>query len=307
MQSETHAERRDKEFWYPDGNVVLRVGNKLFRLHRSRLEKYCIFFQQLFAADVDVQLSEIIDGCPVYHVPPDLSPKGFKDLMNALETPLYVCTLDNTREQRLTICPSSEFVAKPPSQTLAISLLHAAHTLACDVICRLAKTTLCDIWEAERPPNHDGSDRHAFQEAIYIVQLSRLFDIPGVRKRAFYELSSSQEFWSALATDRQSIKLPEADIIRLYDARLALGQMWRRFVWEAPGKDDKLRCLSGPHWSPGACRFDSTERSTKWIASMKDLGEVEAGEMDPLRYNVIEHRQTELVKHWCVACLESKE
>ena len=40
---------------------------------------------------------------------------------------------------------------------------------------------------------------------------------------------------------------------------------------------------------------------------MKDLGEVEAGEMDPLRYNVIEHRQTELVKHWCVACLESKE
>lgn len=84
------AEGRDKDFWYIDGTVVIRVGSTLFRLHRSRLEKYCVFFQHLFAADADAPLNEMIDGCPVYHVPPELSANGFKDLLNALETPMYV-------------------------------------------------------------------------------------------------------------------------------------------------------------------------------------------------------------------------
>ncbi|RPD60486.1 hypothetical protein L226DRAFT_533816 [Lentinus tigrinus ALCF2SS1-7] len=286
------VERRDKDFWYSDGKVVLRIGDTLFKLYRSRLEKYCIFFQQLFAADADAPLSEILDGCPVYHMPPDLSLKGFKNLLNALETPL-------------------EFVDKPPSQTLAISLLHASHTLACDSVYGLAKSTLCDIWSAQRLPAHDGSDAHGFREAIYMIKLARLFDIPGVLKRASYELASSQEFWDALAADRQSVGLPEVDIFRLYDLRLALGEMWRRFVLAAPGKakeDGKVSCVTDCNGYGGGCRMQSYVRSKHWAGNMEDLGQVEAGAMDPFRYNIIKHKKAELLgDYWCASCLEDKE
>lgn len=65
------------------------LEGKLFRLHRSRLERYCHTFAELFADAPDGNEASI-DGCPAYAAPPGLSLQGFKDVLAALEEPLYV-------------------------------------------------------------------------------------------------------------------------------------------------------------------------------------------------------------------------
>ena len=76
------------EFWYHDGNVVITLQGKLFKLHRSRLERHSDTFAELFAAKPDGD--ESINGCPAYAAPPGLSLQGFRDVLTALEEPLYV-------------------------------------------------------------------------------------------------------------------------------------------------------------------------------------------------------------------------
>ena len=67
---------------------MIRLEGTLFKLHRSRLERYCHTFSELFAARPDGD--ETIDGCPAYAAPPGLSLQGFKDVLAALEEPLCV-------------------------------------------------------------------------------------------------------------------------------------------------------------------------------------------------------------------------
>ena len=67
----------------------------LFRVHASRLARYCVYFQKLFESCTasSAGQNETIDGCPVYHVPAELSPNQFKDVLRALDTPLYVSSV----------------------------------------------------------------------------------------------------------------------------------------------------------------------------------------------------------------------
>lgn len=181
------------------------------------------------------------------------------------------------------------FVNSPPSQVLATSLLYASHTLGCDVVLRLAKTSLCDIWDATRVPNDDGSDARTCHDAIYIVQLARQFDIKGVLKRAFYEIASSKDFWDALAADRKSIRLGEADLLSLYELRLALGVMWREFVFVAPNTDKhgsiKKRCGSRSL----QCVF--SDRVDSWRDEVVERRDFEKGAMDPFKFDLASERE----------------
>ena len=70
---------------------MITLEGTLFKLHRSRLERYCHTFAELFASrpDGDETITSI-DGCPAYAAPPGLSLQGFKDVLAALEEPLYV-------------------------------------------------------------------------------------------------------------------------------------------------------------------------------------------------------------------------
>ena len=40
---------RSAEFWYPDGNIIVKVEGTYFNLLRSRLERHCGFFARVFA------------------------------------------------------------------------------------------------------------------------------------------------------------------------------------------------------------------------------------------------------------------
>ena len=46
-QDSSEAER-SRDFWYPDGNVVIKVENTYFKLFRSRLARYCEVFAEGF-------------------------------------------------------------------------------------------------------------------------------------------------------------------------------------------------------------------------------------------------------------------
>ncbi|KAI1786269.1 hypothetical protein LXA43DRAFT_1034496 [Ganoderma leucocontextum] len=101
------VDTRDDEFWYIDGTVVIRVNKTLFRVHASRLGQYCVYFQKLFEPGANAGQNETIDDCPVYHVPSGLSPKGFKDVLKALDTPLYVVPLLPLSRQRTLVLTST--------------------------------------------------------------------------------------------------------------------------------------------------------------------------------------------------------
>ena len=89
------VDTRDDEFWYLDGTVAIRVHKTLFSVHGSCLARYCVYFQKLFesCAAGSAGRNETIDGCPVYHVPVELSANEFKDVLKALDTPLCVSTV----------------------------------------------------------------------------------------------------------------------------------------------------------------------------------------------------------------------
>ena len=81
------------------------MNKSLFRVHGSRLARYCVYFQKLFESDAGAGQNETIDGCPVYHVPAGLSSKGFKDLLKVLDTPLCVLILSLFAVYSLTFDP----------------------------------------------------------------------------------------------------------------------------------------------------------------------------------------------------------
>lgn len=86
---------KSADFWYADGNVVIKAESTYYKLYRVRLERYCIYFEKLFAEDNDDYKDRCakVEGCPVYHLPAELVSGDFESLLGALETPLYVRVL----------------------------------------------------------------------------------------------------------------------------------------------------------------------------------------------------------------------
>ncbi|KAI1786270.1 hypothetical protein LXA43DRAFT_73967 [Ganoderma leucocontextum] len=281
-----HAHKNDDTFWYHDGNVIIRVHGTVFKLHRSRLSRHCGYFKNLFESGVGV--NEYMQRCPVYNAPEGLTPKGFKDLLMAIESPL-------------------ENVESSPSQSHTVSLLAAAHLLSCDAVLRLAKKRLCELWDSRHVPTKRGpGDIRSYKTTISTIHLAREYNIPGVLKRAFYELLSSEEFWDVCGADEDAIDLPKDDIVRLYRARDKLGRLWREFTLAVPDTDtttSMARRLSGD-W----CCYNYSERGHSWRSYIVEKGDLESGALDPLRYNVVSLRRPELRNEkWCEGCLGNKE
>ena len=76
-------------------------------------------------------------------------------------------------------------------------------------------------------PSADPLDARKWNMTAYIVKLARRHKIPGVLKRAFYELALSAAFWEAVRAKRESVRLSMEDVVMLYEVRFALGKMWR--------------------------------------------------------------------------------
>ncbi|KDQ10146.1 hypothetical protein BOTBODRAFT_36433 [Botryobasidium botryosum FD-172 SS1] len=76
---------RHEEFWFDDGNVVVRVQDHLFRVHSSILKRESSYFSELFSRDNGEDDEAKVDGCEVF----DLGPHGKKKYFTALLDGLY--------------------------------------------------------------------------------------------------------------------------------------------------------------------------------------------------------------------------
>ncbi|KAL1947010.1 hypothetical protein VTO73DRAFT_13971 [Trametes versicolor] len=211
---------KSANFWYPDGNIVIKADTAYYKLHSMRLARYCVYFKKLFADHTDDYEDRCakVEGFPVYHIPTNLDSDEFEKLLAVLETPL-----------------------------------RAAHSLSCDVVLRLARKRLCVIWHppkvSPRPATKigpvpsflsaDTAAMHTYHGAVFIILFARQYGMPELLKRAFYELLASAGFWAALTADRKHIRLAENDLLRLYNVRHVLQRRWREAVVLAPHMDEK--------------------------------------------------------------------
>ncbi len=83
---------KSADFWYADGNIMIKAESTYYKLYRVRLARYCVYFKKLFAddADNDKDRCTTVESCPVYHIPAALASGDFENLLAVLETPLYV-------------------------------------------------------------------------------------------------------------------------------------------------------------------------------------------------------------------------
>ncbi|PIL28418.1 hypothetical protein GSI_08452 [Ganoderma sinense ZZ0214-1] len=275
----------DDTFWCHDGDVVVRVPGEwtLFKLHRSRLQSQCSYFNALFDAQ-DVKVAGFFQECPMYDTPLEVTAKAFKDLLKAIEDPHEVFESMLSRSQ-------------------TVALLETAHTLSCNSVARQAANRLRDLWDSSRIPTKAGpEDDRSYTTTITTIRLAREYEIPEVLKRAFYELLSSKDYWAAYRTDRASIELSDRDKERLAYGRAILSEVWVEFILEVP-EAGAVRRLSDER-----CCYGYSERGPNWRSAIVERGDLRLGAMDPLRYNVVERNRGYLKgEGWCEGCLRNKE
>ncbi|KAM5531981.1 hypothetical protein V8D89_014381 [Ganoderma adspersum] len=160
----------------------------------------------------------------------------------------------------------------------------------------------------------DGARLTAFswQRHRSAIEVGRKYGMPGVLKRAFYELLSSQTFGDMLesaashhsAIDKLSIA--EEDARRLLAARLKLGRLWRKFIMESPSGAWRVSDKD-PRSTYRCCHArDSKEtRAGKWRNFVCERGLLEVD--DPIRLDLVkEWRNVDEGEGWCHGCLDSK-
>ena len=72
-------------------------------------------------------------------------------------------------------------------------MLFRSDTLPCDLVLGLAKTRLAKSWDGHTLPTnakYSNSEDYTYPLAIRAIKLARRHSIPGVLRRAFYEILS---------------------------------------------------------------------------------------------------------------------
>lgn len=61
--------KRVDSLWFDDGSVILQAETTQFRVHRSVLSANSDIFRDMFSVPQPTEEVEVIDGCPVVHLP----------------------------------------------------------------------------------------------------------------------------------------------------------------------------------------------------------------------------------------------
>ena len=190
-----------------------------------------------------------------------------------------------------------------------------ADTLSCGYVLDLAKKRLSDIWDGRTPPTVDGSDAEdrSIDSAVRVIEVGRKYGMPGVLKRGFYEILSSESFGEMLESvaSRESaiskLSIPEEDVRRLLAGRLKIGRLWREFVLESPSGAWRVS-NQDPSSTYRCCHArDSKEaRAGKWRNLVCERGLLEVD--DPICFDLVKKlRNVGEGEEWCHGCMDSKK
>ncbi|OBZ65023.1 hypothetical protein A0H81_14970, partial [Grifola frondosa] len=193
------------KFWYPDGNIVLRVGDTLFRLYRTRLMQYSACFANLLRVsnnDATGMEAEGNSDDDVHNVA-GVDVDDFEYLLVALEVPLSFSLKSPSKR----MSPPGEY-----SQVIG-SVMRAAQGLSCHTAIIFATDALCRLWPtdfARLTPT-----RLSSKDAMQALMITKRYNIPGIVKRACYEL-----------VHRVFLEGTPLDLLRLPGARNELQHEW---------------------------------------------------------------------------------
>ncbi|KAI0672004.1 hypothetical protein C8Q78DRAFT_1077592 [Trametes maxima] len=311
------ADVRSTEHWAADGDLIVRVGSVLYRLDRAPLVKHSKYFERgmLFAPADDGgeperqprMEVERIEGCQVYAAPPGVTPMDFEVLLRLLKDDPTLL----------------KFLDVPPSHSECISLTHAGHALSARLVSRIAEKRLKALWGAPRAPYYTKTSPHRppsslpthpedtprpYTDALAILRLPPRHS-GALQKRALYELLAAPAFWAAYAADRAQLGLPSARLLDLADARHALQRLWRAALAVSPREGADRRSVCHPVGRAGIapewCRQAEygRGRGIAWRSMLAEGGDVEKGEGDPMRYDLVGGLGERARERWCRWCL----
>ncbi|EIW56929.1 uncharacterized protein TRAVEDRAFT_49740 [Trametes versicolor FP-101664 SS1] len=85
VEPEFVARKRDEEFWYPDGSIILVAGDIEFRVYKGILAKHSPVFEDMFSlpqpSDPTSSASSAQEVCPVVHLSD--SPEDLRHVLRA--------------------------------------------------------------------------------------------------------------------------------------------------------------------------------------------------------------------------------
>ncbi|KAH9913880.1 uncharacterized protein BXZ73DRAFT_106784 [Epithele typhae] len=282
---------RDGLFWWSDGNVVVRAGSILFKLHRSRLSMFCGYFRQLLDAGGESATSrECIDDCDVYDVPGSITASEFKSFLFVLEHPM----------------PFEPHV----HSTQAVAILRAAIALSSVPIISIAKRYLSTMWDSTLcPPPTTRNPQLSFDGAVAVVRIARDCDMADTLRLAYYEILASAEFDLELQSNGPSKKLTEEELRRLKKSRNHLRHIWLKYCLECGPHNGSpsvpARCAALEAGCPlTSCCVDAAgeplsgaAREARWFRYVLEEQLKVHELLDPYRYFTDEKR-----KHLEMAC-----
>ncbi|KAJ3929065.1 MAG: hypothetical protein NXY57DRAFT_453277 [Lentinula lateritia] len=197
-------------FLYLDASVIVRIGLTQFKLHRTLLAEYGVWFTERFQNGPDDRFGEL----PVYI------------LDGVIEEPDFVNLLTAVKE-------AITYIDHPPDLQTLVSIFRAAHKLKFTRFEDWIKSLLEKMWPAqldpldaisipaEPTPNRNKprlSTRLSPSEATAVVLLARECGLQSVLKRALYELVRADGFGQTLGS---SISVPgPCDQLSAEDHRL---------------------------------------------------------------------------------------
>ena len=196
-----------------------------------------------------------------------------------------------------------------------------SHSLSCHPVLTIAKKRLAELWDSSQLPQPYEPVRNP-GAAVKAVALARRYSLPGMLKRAVYELLSDETFRDTLQHDPYTTGLHHRDIILLLRIRSLLSFAWSDFVMVAPCTD----ASTGQSLCYGATRKDcdlspdssvanlsppktarGRDRVSCWRNFMIETGQLQKGAEDPLRYDCIKQNAAQLEKSWCKLCLRERQ
>ncbi|TRM66359.1 hypothetical protein BD626DRAFT_487571 [Schizophyllum amplum] len=196
---------KHEDFWALDGSVILQVENVQFKLHRSSLAKQSAWMAVLFEESPD---SEDIGGVPIYC----LDRTGLR----AGDLEILLRTWEN----------AILYALEPAPFITTVAVLRASLALHFMDYESFARHQLRRLW----PDGLEDLTTTRIPNAVATVVLTRDGHMPGVRKRAMYELVRTEGF----SQGPNEEKLSEAEYSALVRAREKLTNVWIMNAGMAP-------------------------------------------------------------------------